>query len=90
MTNDKRTDEQRESTQYYVNATDRFMSGWGKAEGGLSYFCIACDTHAQEDLAEIWLDSRHEMKRIFVASTPRKRKGCHTSIVHFENTGAAH
>ena len=89
MTNDRRTNEQRESTQFFVNATDRFMSGWGQARGGLSYFCIACDTDAQVDLAETWLRSRDEMKSVFVSSTPRKRKDCHTSIVHFEKTGAA-
>ncbi len=89
MTNDKRTDEQRKNTKYFVNATDRFMSGWGKAEGGNSYFCIAVADHAQAMAAMEWLDGREEMKCVRDSLRPRRAKGSHTSIVHFEDTAAS-
>lgn len=86
--NDRRDAQQIESTKVYVNATDKFMSGWGFAENGWSYFVIACDNYSQARQATRWLQQRSEMKRVADSAKPRKAKGSHTSIVHFSETGA--
>ena len=53
---DDRTPEQKASTRFYANATDRFMSGWGHMRnGGVSYFCVACDNATQLHMASSWL-----------------------------------
>lgn len=88
---DHRTDEQREATTEYVNATDSFMSGWGKAKGGKSHFCIACETPEQAELAEHWLAEREEMKNVRRSTKPRCQYSVrdHVSIRPFTDTGAA-
>lgn len=39
--NDRRTDAEKAATVGYVVFTDKFMSGWGKASGGSSYYALA-------------------------------------------------
>lgn len=47
---DDRTAEQKKTHQAIVLMTDRFLSGWGKARGGLSYAGWACTENEVEDM----------------------------------------
>ncbi len=60
---DDRTQEQRKTHTCLVTATDRFMSGWGDAAGGLSKCAWACKSeHA--DRVYNWVSNRKEMKYV--------------------------
>ncbi len=81
---DRRSDEDRENTVYLVVATDRFMSGWGKAENGRSLFAVPCSGLEQAKIVLDNMKHRSEMKRcrIVLARTyrPHLRRGDHYSI----------
>lgn len=60
---DDRTEEQKKTHTWLVTATDRFMSGWGQASGGLSKCAWACKPeHRHKVLA--WVSNRSEMKYV--------------------------
>ena len=53
--------------KYYVTMTDKFMSGWGMAEGKINKLVIECDSY---DIAECVRDyalTRDEMKHINIS-----------------------
>jgi len=81
---DERTKEERETLTAIVLATDRFMSGWGKAEGGPSYAGWAC---RPEDVNRVfdWVERRGDMQRVrIVAGDYRPPSGpghCHIYAV---------
>jgi hypothetical protein len=82
---DDRTPEQRRSHGYLVVATDRFMSGWGGATGGMSYAAWACSTLADRDKALAWVSARGDMKRVrCLADWPLQRyqPGSHCAHIH--------
>lgn len=80
MTNDRRTNDQRMRTQYYVNATDGFMSGWRHAPGK-SYYCVACPDMQTAQEVESRMDRRDEFKRVAISDNPRRGGSAdHTSI----------
>ena len=58
---DDRTEEQLKTHTYLVTATDRCLSGWGGASGGLSKCAWAC-TKATVDSVYQWVNSRSDMK----------------------------
>ena len=60
---DDRTDSQRATHRYLVIGTDRFMSGWGGAEGGLSYAAWACRPAVARECIE-WVERRGDMSRV--------------------------
>lgn len=62
---DDRTAEQRKTHNCLVIGTDTFLSGWGKAEGGVSYAAWAC-TEADLYKVERWVRNRNDMKRVRV------------------------
>lgn len=62
---DDRTPEQKESHYVLVTATDKFMSGWGGAKGGLSKVAWAC-TPKQLDKVFDWVERRSDMKYVNV------------------------
>ena len=63
IVDDKRTREQRMTHTVLITATDKFMSGWGQAEGGNSKAAWCClPKHA--DAVFAWVSSRKEMKRV--------------------------
>jgi hypothetical protein len=80
---DRRTDDERARTAYLVVATDRFMSGWGKAPGR-SLFAVPCDCLSQAKIVAANMHNRSEMKRVRIvyAKTyrPRLSAGDHFSI----------
>lgn len=72
----------------FVNMTDKFLSGWGKASRGRSLYCIECDTLEQAKAVEKAAQDRPEMKYVTIAASPRRaRPGDHLRIVRFENLG---
>ena len=62
--NDERTTEQQETHNILVTATDRFMSGWGLAEGGNSKCAWACDSPEKADKVFDWVSNRGDMKYV--------------------------
>lgn len=76
------TQEEQETFQGFVVATDRFMSGWGMAPGK-SY--IATPYFSDADLKQVMevLEGRKEMKHVRVVGRqwhPRLRSGDHCHI----------
>jgi hypothetical protein len=71
----------------YVNMTDKFMSGWGRARGGHSFLCVACENWSQAVAIHKAALERPEMRRVAIALRPRRRKGSHTSIKAFSDMG---
>lgn len=61
---DDRTPEQRKTHVWLVTATDKFMSGWGEAKGGLSKVAWACETLAEAEKVESWVKNRGDMKYV--------------------------
>ena len=64
---DERTEEQKKTHTILVTAKDKFMSGWGHAEGGSSYCAWAVDPN-QASHAKLlhWVESRREMQYVNV------------------------
>jgi hypothetical protein len=82
---DDRTPREKFTHNTIVLGTDSFMSGWGKAEGGLSYAGWACkDEHINQ--VERWVRKRGDMKRIRIVSgnyRPTGKSGhCHIYAVN--------
>ena len=84
---DDRTPEQRATHQYLVIGTDRFMSGWGKAEGGASYAAWACGDYAAMKECMEQVERRSDMRRvrdtIDTPTAPYRPKGrghCHIYV----------
>lgn len=63
-------------SRYYVRMTDKFMSGWGRAEGKINVLVVECDTWEQAAAIEKAAHERREMRRVQICSTPpRERAG---------------
>lgn len=60
---------------YYVTMTDKFMSGWGMAEGKTNKFIVACETYEQARNIERNAHRRSEMKHIAIRSTKPYYRG---------------
>jgi hypothetical protein len=50
--------------KYYVTMTDKFMSGWGMAEGKTNKYVIGCNTYQQAETIVRNARKRSEMKHI--------------------------
>ena len=80
---DDRTPEQKQTHPWLVIGTDSFLSGWGKAAGGVSYAVWSC-RHEDVDKVERWVRSRCDMKRVRVTHGeyhPRGNGHCHIYVV---------
>jgi len=56
----------------YVTMTDKFMSGWGMAQGKTNKFIIECDNWEQAEIIERNARKRSEMKYVNICtSKPR-------------------
>lgn len=65
----------------FIVATDSFMSGWGAAKGGKSYYAIAVDSLHESDVVEANMRSRSEMKRVrFNLALPKLGPKDHLSV----------
>ena len=74
---------------YYVTMTDKFMSGWGKAEGKISKFVVECEDHMQAQQIMESARRRDEMKYInYTTTKPRYNANKYvTSYKKFEELG---
>jgi hypothetical protein len=52
----------------YVTMTDKFMSGWGEAEGKINKYVIECETQQQAQICAKNAKKRSEMKYINIVS----------------------
>lgn len=88
---DDRTPEQKKTHSWLVIGTDRFMSGWGKAKGGVSYAVWACRPEDRHEVLS-WVENRSDMKRVRETVDPYKPSGkghCHIYYVD-DNHPALH
>lgn len=72
---DDRTDEQRRTHTVLVVMTDTFMSGWGEAEGGLSYAAWACEPRDMQAVYR-WVKSRTDALRVRIVHGDYRPRGC--------------
>lgn len=61
LVKDDRTDTQQDTLSVLIGGKDTCMSGWGEAEGGISYAFWAC---TEEDAAQVeeWVGSRSDIE----------------------------
>lgn len=91
ITNDRRSEADKVRTLGFVIATDKFMSGWGGAEGGSSYFAVPFTSYDDADLIEANMKVRPEMLRVRVVSAkyqPRTTYAVHFSIAPMQEEGS--
>jgi hypothetical protein len=73
---------------YYVSMTDKFMSGWGGAEGKTNKFIIECETMEQAETIQRNARRRSEMKYINICiDKPRYGANVVESHKTFEQLG---
>jgi len=80
IVNDRRTPEQMKTHRWLVTATDKFMSGWGHASGGLSKCAWACETHMEAATCYDRIKARGDMKYVNIRCTPWHPRAAHVSI----------
>lgn len=79
---DERTEEELKTHKWLVIGTDTFLSGWGRAKGGVSYAAWACKTEDLQSL-EARIRARGDMKRVRVVCgsyRPRGKGHCHIYV----------
>jgi hypothetical protein len=60
------------TNKVWVSMTDRFMSGWGQAQGKINKLVIECDTMREAEIVEANAKARTEMKHVNIClSKPR-------------------
>jgi hypothetical protein len=57
------------TTKYWVSMTDKFMSGWGKAENKINKYILECDSYEQAEIVRDNAMNRSEMKYINICSS---------------------
>lgn len=80
---DDRTQEQKKTHTWLITATDKFMSGWGKASGGLSKCAWACKPENVDKVLQ-WVKNRSDMKYVNVTNNnwyPRNAEHVHIYVV---------
>lgn len=74
--------------KFYVTMTDRFLSGWGKAEGKTNKLIIECDTYEQAEIIERNANKRSEMRFVGIRNTkPRYGRSVVESWKTWEDMG---
>ena len=77
--------------RFYALAQDKFMSGWGGAAGGISFFAIAAPDQQSAKNAAVNLSARGEMKLIrVVKKLPRISAPNHLSVVDIKTAHQSH
>jgi len=74
---------------YYVTMTDKFMSGWGLAEGKTNKLVIECETYDQASQIERAAKTRSEMKGVNILTSKPYYSEAHvlTSWKTYEDMG---
>lgn len=74
---------------WYVTMTDKFMSGWGMAEGKINKLIIECETYEEAETIERNARNRNEMKFVHVTRTkPRYGRNVLPSWKKYTDMGA--
>jgi len=74
---------------YYVLATDKFMSGWGMAEGKTNVCVFPCATYSEAVAVMDRLGKRPEMIRIrWTHNKPRVRRDWVVSVFNRDDAPA--
>lgn len=72
----------------YVNMTDQFMSGWGKAKDKINKYVIECDNMEQAKTIEKNAKKRSEMKFVNICyNKPKQKQGQLISLRKFKYLG---
>ena len=79
---DDRTDAEKNTHIWAVVATDKFMSGWGGANGGKSRVAWAVDDLSKTSKLFDWVNNRSEMKYANVVNLNNYRSPRGTSHFH--------
>lgn len=76
----------------YVTMTDKFLSGWGLAEGKTSKFVIECETYAQAQEVAASAKKDKYLTRVNICSNRPKYPSSryHTSIKTYQECTAFH
>lgn len=53
-----------EEKRFYVSMTDRFMSGWGRAEGRINKLVFVCNSEEEVEIVSDNAHNRTDMKYI--------------------------
>jgi hypothetical protein len=73
---------------YYVRMTDKFMSGWGEAQGKSNVVVVECPTIEQAEQIERAAKRRSEMRRVEIClSKPKNRPNVLYSWKHYDQLG---
>lgn len=83
---DDRTAEEKKSHPIIVVMTDRFMSGWGKAQGGASFAGWAC-RDSDVDRVERWVRRRGDAKNVRIVTANWRPKGAAHATVYVVRDG---
>jgi len=79
---DDRTPEQRKTHVWGVVAQDRFMSGWGGAQGGTSRCAWACGPDVNTDRVFDWVKRRSDMRYVNLVDLSTYRPPLGTAHFH--------
>ena len=61
---------------FYVMSNDRYMSGWGRAEGAINTVILPCADYAEAQRVADYAESRGDQSRVrIVSNRPRFRPG---------------
>ena len=73
---------------YFVTMTDKFMSGWGMAEGKTNKLIIECETMEQARIIEKNAKKRPEMKYVNITNKkPYYGNNIYPSNKHWNDMG---
>jgi hypothetical protein len=79
---DSRTPEEKKNTIGYVVGTDKFLSGWGSARGGSSFFAVSITNHEHLDSVMKKMNNHSDFKNVrFNLRSWRPKGEGHTHIV---------
>ena len=74
---------------WYVTMTDKFMSGWGMAEGKTNKLIIECETYEEAQVIERNARKRSEMRYVNITRTkPRYGRNVLPSWKKYTDMGA--
>lgn len=83
---DDRTEDETTTHPYLVIGTDRVLSGWGKAEDGLSYAVWACRPEDRKHVLE-WVEQRGDMMRVRETVGTYRPSGCGHCHIYVVRSG---
>jgi hypothetical protein len=83
---DDRTETEHTTHPVLVVGTDRCLSGWGKASGGVSYAAWACTPDTYHTVLA-WVERRSDMLRVRLCSDPYRPKGRGHLHIYVVNPG---